>query len=1355
MSRERQKKNSEKFSEYYLGLDIGTDSIGWCVTDPQYNVLKFNGKAMWGIRLFDEANSAASRRQLRCSRRRLHRQKQRIALLEELLSDEVAKVDPLFFIRLKESNFCIEDKDKAVKQKYSLFADENFTDIDYYKMFPTIHHLKWALINHERKYDIRLYYLAISHMLKHRGHFLFSGSVSEATSFETVYEPLCEYTENELDFALECEDLEKFQTLLLNNRLKKTEKKKQLTALFRKCSNPVSEIMKKEALNALSGSVVKLENLFADETLKDQGIEKFSFAEGVDEDKEEQLNNVLGERFDYYIKLKAVYDWATLTNILRGCSSISEAQVNAFEKHRIDLKDLKYAVRRYLPKSYYEIFSADDKKDNYASYVRHAAKKTGVVAEKRITEQKDFCDYIRKKFERIDVEDEIVERIKNETANYTFMPKQRAKSNSAIPYQVHEMDLQKILDNMGEDYPELSKQQADGFSVCEKIHRIFCFRIPYYVGPLNDYHKDKGGNSWVVRRESGKVLPWNFETKVDLKASAEAFMARLTNKCTYMVGKDVLPKNSLLYSRYMVLNELNNVRIDGSRLPVGLKQRIYEDVFKRRSGRYSLKKMKEWLIKENIIGPDAFLSGIDDVFQATLKSYQDFYKIIGNRVETEPVMVEDIIKNILIFGEDKRMLRELISERYSDRLSEGEIQSISKLTYSGWGRFSQELLNGITDVNRETGEVMTVIQAMWEGQENFMELMSSKHSYIQKIRELNGEIGGKAKNISYDLVQESYASPAVKRGIWQTLLIVKELQKVTKNNPARIFVEVARSSEDNPKRKASRKSKLLETYKAIKDEEKNWISEIESREEREFQSKKLYLYYMQMGRDLYSGQPIDLGELFTNSYDIDHIYPQSKTKDDSILNNLVLVRSEENRDKGDEYPIPEKFRQTKLWERLLEKELITKEKYRRLIRRDPLSDEELAAFIGRQLVETRQSTKVVAQILKQTLPDSKIIYSKANAVSQFRQENGFIKSRAVNDYHHAKDAYLNIVVGNVYYTKFTDSPARYIREEVRKSKGREKYSLNHMFDFDVARNGKVAWKRGNKGTIATVRKQMGRNSILFTRYATEKRGGFYDQMLLKKGSGQLRPIKTDDGRYDIEKYGGYNKPSINYFMLVESDDKKGRKRTLVGVPVYLAGASEDELISFCSDELHLQNSDIRLREIRINSLLKLNGYPMHISGKSGASIAMKNGVQLCLSNEMERTVHHIEKVVEKIRLNKNYQVNEYDKLTEVNLMEVYDCLLSKAENSIFAQRPASQAKTLREGRIKFLDASMIEKCLVLDEILHLFQCRFMSANLKIIGGVGQAGKIKVNNKISSQTDAKWINQSVTGLFERVIDLKTV
>ncbi len=45
---------------------------------------------------------------------------------------------------------------------------------------------------------------------------------------------------------------------------------------------------------------------------------------------------------------------------------------------------------------------------------------------------------------------------------------------------------------------------------------------------------------------------------------------------------------------------------------------------------------------------------------------------------------------------------------------------------------------------------------------------------------------------------------------------------------------------------------------------------------------------------------------------------------------------------------------------------------------------------------------------------SEIVYVKAGLVSDFRHDNKMLKSRRINDYHHAKDAFLNIVVGNVY-----------------------------------------------------------------------------------------------------------------------------------------------------------------------------------------------------------------------------------------------------------------------------------------------------------------------------------------------------
>ena len=63
---------------YYVGLDLGTDSIGWAVTDENYNIPKFRGNAMWGIRLLDSGETAVEYRSFRSARRRLDRSKFRI-----------------------------------------------------------------------------------------------------------------------------------------------------------------------------------------------------------------------------------------------------------------------------------------------------------------------------------------------------------------------------------------------------------------------------------------------------------------------------------------------------------------------------------------------------------------------------------------------------------------------------------------------------------------------------------------------------------------------------------------------------------------------------------------------------------------------------------------------------------------------------------------------------------------------------------------------------------------------------------------------------------------------------------------------------------------------------------------------------------------------------------------------------------------------------------------------------------------------------------------------------------------------------------------------------------------------------
>ena len=110
-----------------------------------------------------------------------------------------------------------------------------------------------------------------------------------------------------------------------------------------------------------------------------------------------------------------------------------------------------------------------------------------------------------------------------------------------------------------------------------------------------------------------------------------------------------------------------------------------------------------------------------------------------------------------------------------------------------------------------------------------------------------------------------------------------------------------------------------------------------------------------------------------------------------------------------------------------------------------MTDEELGAFISRQLVETRQSTKAVAKIMEQLYDkeQTEIVYVKAALASDFRHTYDMLKCREVNDFHHAKDAYLNVVVGNVYNVRCTHNLRNFIRG--LQENGSRSYSMNAMF----------------------------------------------------------------------------------------------------------------------------------------------------------------------------------------------------------------------------------------------------------------------------------------------------------------------
>ncbi len=1337
---------------YYIGLDIGTNSVGWAVTDTEYNLLKTNGKAMWGSHLFDAGQTAEERRAHRTARRRTDRAKERVALLNELFAEEIAKVDPEFLLRLQESKFFEEDK--KVAGRFTIFNDPDYTDADYHEEYPTIYHLRSDLIHHpEKQFDIRLVYLAVAHIIKKRGHFLFEGrGFSAVPSFKVVFNELLQVLEDYGFGTITLTDTSDIEALLKDKNKTITDKKRELAGLFSvEKGSPL-----KYVCDLLAGGQVELSNLFGDESLKESEVNKISFGSGYD-DKADALDSLLEDRFFLVEKMKAVYDWAILADILKDYSYVSDAKVFSYEKHKKDLKLTKELVRKYCSDAVYKkIFSENKNKsiNNYIAYTGHVSG-TNKYAEKYSCSQEDFCKFVLKEIGTIEQETEEERYILSELQLNTAMPKQVTKENSVIPHQLNQMELEKILENAATYYPFLLEQE-DGISVKEKVEKLLTFRIPYYVGPLNE----NSPKAWIVRKQPGKIYPWNFEEKVDKTTSAAKFIERMTNQCTYLVGETVLPKDSILYSKYVIYNQLNNIRLDGEKLEVSVKNKLFQDCYlnTEKAKQYSNKAILKYLCQQGVAHADSEITGLDTGVVGTMKAYVQFKKLLGELDTPKIRMAEDIIYKITVLGESKDLLKEYLQKEYGSVLSEDQIKEIRRWRYAGWGRFSETFLTKIYDLNPSTGEcTRNIISGLEETQDNLMQLLGSSYGYAQLIEEFNAEKNDLNGTITYKDIEQLYVSPAVKRSIWRTALIVKEIVKIAGHNPDKIFVEMARDADGSKKgqRTQSRKAKLEACYKAAKADCEQLSKSLDKYDENQLRSDKLFLYFTQMGRCMYSGEAIDLDNLLSanSNYDIDHIYPQSKTKDDSI-DNRVLVKRELNAEKKDRYPLPESFRTNKtrgLWDRLQRTGLISKEKYNRLKRTDSFTDNELSGFISRQIVETRQSTKAIANLLDKAYDDTTVVYVKAGNVSSFRQQFDIVKCRSINDYHHAKDAYLNIVVGNVYDTKFTDNPCNFIRNKDNR------YSLNRMYDFDVKQGNSVAWVTGENGSIVTVKKNVMKNNVLFTRYATEQKGGFFDQMPVAHGSGQM-PLKTSDDRLaDFSKYGGYNKVAGAYFALVRHEKKGKPVKTFEAVPIYLKSRVEgnnEALAEYFSTrpENPLTNPEILLPKVKIGALLEVDGFRMHISARTGNQLSMKCAEQLVVPEKIYCYFKKIDKFVVRSKVEKNVKISPLQKITVEENLAVYDCFLDKIKNTKYGKKLSAQETTFEKRREAFLALSLEEQCRFLSNAVVLFQCVPGAADLTLIGGKSQAGSYTLGMNITKQKNIKLINQSITGIFENAIDL---
>lgn len=498
---------------YSIGLDIGTNSVGWAVITDDYKVpskkmkvlgntsKKYIKKNLLGALLFDSGITAEGRRLKRTARRRYTRRRNRILYLQEIFSTEMATLDDAFFQRLDDSFLVPDDKRDS---KYPIFGNL-VEEKAYHDEFPTIYHLRKYLADSTKKADLRLVYLALAHMIKYRGHFLIEGEFnSKNNDIQKNFQDFLDTYNAIFESDLSLENSKQLEEIV-KDRISKSAKKDRILKLFpgEKNSGIFSEFLK-----LIVGNQADFKKYF---NLDEKAPLHFS-KESYDEDLETLLGYIGDYYSDVFFKAKKLYDAILLSGILTVTDNgteapLSSAMIMRYKEHEEDLALLKAYIRKISLETYNEVFK-DDTKNGYAGYIDGK------------TSQEDFYVHLKKLLAGLEGADYFLEKIDRED----FLRKQRTFDNGSIPYQIHLQEMRAILDKQAKFYPFLAKNK-------ERIEKILTFRIPYYVGPLARGNSDF---AWSIRKRNEKITPWNFEDVIDKESSAEAFINRMTSFDLYL-----------------------------------------------------------------------------------------------------------------------------------------------------------------------------------------------------------------------------------------------------------------------------------------------------------------------------------------------------------------------------------------------------------------------------------------------------------------------------------------------------------------------------------------------------------------------------------------------------------------------------------------------------------------------------------------------------------------------------------------------------------------------------------------------------------------------------------------------------
>lgn len=505
--------------------------------------------------------------------------------------------------------------------------------------------------------------------------------------------------------------------------------------------------------------------------------------------------------------------------------------------------------------------------------------------------------------------------------------------------------------------------------------------------------------------------------------------------CTFLPNEKRAPKASLSFERFNALTILNKLRINDEPLTNEQWNLLFDKINKCSNIKFS--QIRKWfgLGYEKTFNLCSYYLPYKTIENLTEQQIidkaesKDFVKFERTNAIKKALKVSSPLEHIALFDDIALMLSLCKSDVTIDEyiknspilqsLDQTQINDIKGLTFDKFGNLSVRAINQILPYLEQR-----------QGYDQACASAGFNHS----VKTFEKLVLIKGKAIEERL--QDITAPTVKRAINQTIRILNEIIKKY-GSPQFVTIELSRDFDRTPNER-----RMVEKNQIARYLENQNAEEIIKK----FKLKpngndilKLRLYNEQDCKCMYSGERIDLENLFSdNYYQIDHALPISRSLDDSYTNK-VLVKTSENQIKSDMTPFEyfNKYKTEQEWNEYVArvKNLKNVKKQKTLLT-SKFSPEKQRDFIERNSNDTRYISRAFLNLLQDYLytePNKKykrVIKCVSGGITSYlRKCWGINKIREDGDAHHCVDAAVIAVAteGQVQrITRFNQTKEKYI-----------------------------------------------------------------------------------------------------------------------------------------------------------------------------------------------------------------------------------------------------------------------------------------------------------------------------------------